>query len=102
MNILHQQCLSLTHYWKALKTFHLSCMIESFRKLSLVLVILVCRGGRIWCIFIITNKGVKAGMEGRKAVHRPRGHRNYRELALPRDLGLSVWVESLHFALVPW
>lgn len=37
MNILHQQCLSLTHYWKALKTFHLSCMIESFRKLSLAL-----------------------------------------------------------------
>lgn len=77
-------------------------MIESFRKLSLVSVILICRGGRIWYILITTNKGVKAGIEGRKAVCRPRGHRNYRELAQPRSLGLSVSVESLHFSLVPW
>lgn len=69
-------------------------MIESFRELFLVLVILVCRGGRIWCIFIITNKGVKAGIEGRKAVHRPGGPWNYSELAPPCSLGLSVWVGS--------
>lgn len=40
------------------------------------------------------HKGVKAGIEGRKAVHRPGGPWNYSELAPAHSLGLSVWVGS--------
>lgn len=58
--------VSVTHsLLEGAEPFHLSRLVESFRKL-LVPVILVCRGGRIWCIFIITTRGLKLALRAER------------------------------------
>ncbi|CAN0473900.1 unnamed protein product [Rangifer tarandus platyrhynchus] len=72
-------------------------MIESFRKLSLVSVILICRGGRIWYILITTNEGGLKLASRAKRLCTDLVVTRITELAPPRSLRLSVLVESSAF-----
>lgn len=79
-------------------------MIESFRKLSVVSVILICRGGRIWYMLITTNEG-----GGLKLASRAK--RLCTDLVVTRITeswphpavsdSVSQW-SPLRFSLVPW